>query len=239
MKLALTEVQAVASCLGMAVAYVGILYCTPQRIRALKRDDPLQIQTRFFLLSVVCALCPLYMLCFYQKSANDQSFLGWLGFHLDFIAVAKATALSVLLTMILFSGSIFDNFLRLQDMAKASSWQETIKQTSIYHGFCYERILAIRTYIFAPFTEEFVFRSSMAMMLLNAGFSAGTVIFVSPLAFGVAHMHHFIEHIREGRQYSQALLIVVFQFCYTSVFGIYAMFIFLRTGQFNAIFAVH
>ncbi|CAK4113796.1 unnamed protein product [Aphanomyces euteiches] len=90
-----------------------------------------------------------------------------------------------------------------------------------------------------PLTEEFAFRSCMLPLLLDGGWSISTTIFASPLAFGVAHVHHFIDHIRSGRSFKTSLAIVVFQFLYTTVFGIYASFIFLRTGHFFAVFGVH
>ncbi|EQC36573.1 hypothetical protein, variant [Saprolegnia diclina VS20] len=208
MKFAVTPAQAVLSCLGMASAYVGILYCAPRSIRALPRDHPSQIVTRFFLISVVSVLCPLYMLCYYEPSANGISLAAWLGFHWDVRATIVGAGLSLSVTMLLFAGALFAYLLELQETARSSSsWSKALEGTSLVHQARYERIQAIRTYLYAPFTEEFVFRSCMAPLLLCAGFSAGSIIVGSPLAFGVAHMHHFVEHVRSGMPWTRALLI--------------------------------
>lgn len=46
----------------------------------------------------------------------------------------------------------------------------------------------------------------------------------------VAHLHHFMDHIRSGRPVKDAVLIVGFQLLYTTLFGAYATFLFMRTG---------
>ncbi|KDO23576.1 hypothetical protein SPRG_10771 [Saprolegnia parasitica CBS 223.65] len=240
MKFAVTPAQAVLSCLGMASAYVGILYCAPRSIRALPRDHPSQIIMRFFLISVVSSMCPLCMLCFYEPSANGISLAAWLGFHWDVRATLVGTFLSLCVTMLLFAGALFAYLLELQATARTSSWSKALEGTSLAHQARYERIQAIRTYLYAPFTEEFVFRSCMAPLLLCAGFSASQIIVGSPSRLAsVPHMHHFVEHVRSGMPWTRALLIVVFQLCYTTVFGIYVTFLYLRTGQFWALFVVH
>ncbi|OQR97739.1 peptidase family U48 [Achlya hypogyna] len=251
MKFAVSPAEAVLSCLAMAAAYVGVLYCAPTHVRALPRDHPTQILTRFFLISFVCVLSPIYMMTFYQQSANGMSLLAWLGLHRDILSTVVATGLCLLLTVVLFAGSLFASALELQKEATAMSWLEALKATQLYASFRHEHLKAIRTYIYvihdkrisqikqAPLTEEFVFRGCMAALLLNAGFSVSHIVFLSPLAFGVAHAHHFYEHVRGGMPWMRALAIVVFQLVYTTVFGIYATFLFLRTGQLVAIIVVH
>lgn len=48
-----------------------------------------------------------------------------------------------------------------------------------------------------------------------------------------------IERLRTGMDKKTAILISFFQFFYTSVFGIYSAFLFVRTGHFVAPFIVH
>lgn len=71
--------------------------------------------------------------------------------------------------------------------------------------------------------------------------SLGQTIFVSPLVFGLAHVHHFYEFrlTHRGVPASAALLRSVFQLGYTTVFGAYATFLYLRTGSLLAAFAAH
>lgn len=52
-------------------------------------------------------------------------------------------------------------------------------------------------------------------------------------------MHHMIERLRTGMDKKTAILISFFQFFYTSIFGIYSAYLFVRTGHFVAPFIVH
>lgn len=54
-----------------------------------------------------------------------------------------------------------------------------------------------------------------------------------------AHLHHMIERLRMGMDKKTAIIISFFQFFYTSIFGIYSAYLFMRTGHFVAPFIVH
>lgn len=66
-------------------------------------------------------------------------------------------------------------------------------------------------------------------------------IFLSPIIFGLAHVHHFYEFRLSHPQVpvSAAVLRSVFQLGYTTLFGAYATFLFARTGSVLAVCAVH
>lgn len=68
-----------------------------------------------------------------------------------------------------------------------------------------------------------------------------STVFLSPLVFGLAHAHHFYEFriTNPGTPVAAALARSVLQFAYTYLFGIFATFIFLRTGSLLATIAVH
>lgn len=68
-----------------------------------------------------------------------------------------------------------------------------------------------------------------------------STIFLSPLIFGLAHIHHFYEfRITNAKTpITAALARSVLQFAYTYLFGVFATFIFLRTGSLLAIIAIH
>lgn len=55
----------------------------------------------------------------------------------------------------------------------------------------------------------------------------------------LAHLHHMIERLRTGMDKKTAVIISCFQFFYTSIFGIYSAYLFVRTGHFIAPFIVH
>jgi prenyl protein peptidase len=66
-------------------------------------------------------------------------------------------------------------------------------------------------------------------------------MFLSPLVFGVAHVHHFFE-IRITRPdvpVSLAMISSLVQLSFTSLFGTYATFVYLRTGSLLAVITIH
>ncbi|PNY23525.1 CAAX prenyl protease 2 [Tolypocladium capitatum] len=92
-----------------------------------------------------------------------------------------------------------------------------------------------------PVTEECLFRSAAVPLLLLAGSSLTSTVFLSPLVFGLAHLHHFYEFRITHPQtpLGAAIARSVLQLSYTSIFGAYATFIFLRTGSLLAAISVH
>jgi len=67
-----------------------------------------------------------------------------------------------------------------------------------------------------------------------------TSVLFSPTLFGIAHFHHMIERIRtNGLPVKDAFVISLFQFAYTTVFGIYSAYLFVRTGHLAACVLVH
>ena len=92
-----------------------------------------------------------------------------------------------------------------------------------------------------PITEEVIFRSAIVPLHLLAKVSPGHIVFIAPLYFGVAHAHHFYEFRISHPDVSiiAALLRSVFQFTYTTMFGWYATFVYLRTGSLLAVILAH
>lgn len=75
--------------------------------------------------------------------------------------------------------------------------------------------------------------------ILLSHYSPKGAVFMSPLFFGIAHFHHMIERIRRGQDLKTTILISTFQFAYTTVFGIYSAFLFIRTGHLASCVVVH
>jgi prenyl protein peptidase len=59
------------------------------------------------------------------------------------------------------------------------------------------------------------------------------IVFITPLYFGIAHIHHLYEFVLTHPESPilAALFRSLFQFTYTSLFGFFAAFVFLRTGS--------
>ncbi|XP_027887402.1 CAAX prenyl protease 2-like [Xiphophorus couchianus] len=96
---------------------------------------------------------------------------------------------------------------------------------------CVQDAAWLRNQVVAPVMEELVFRGAMLPMLVPCT-GATAVIFIAPLFFGVAHLHHIIEQLQLGKDNVRAIFLGAgIQFLYTTVFGVFAAFIFLRTGH--------
>ncbi|KAJ1449242.1 hypothetical protein M885DRAFT_426168, partial [Pelagophyceae sp. CCMP2097] len=108
--------------------------------------------------------------------------------------------------------------------------------------------------VIGPATEEVVFRSCMVPLLLEADLGLGRTIFCSPLFFGVAHLSGPLEStqppsgdsgatrrrlVDERANAEMALLETAVQFAYTTLFGAYTTFVFVRTGHVAAAVACH
>ncbi|KAJ2859641.1 CAAX prenyl protease, partial [Coemansia asiatica] len=89
--------------------------------------------------------------------------------------------------------------------------------------------LAMRNFVVGPVTEELVFRSSVVALWTASGISTNRTIFLSPLIFGLAHIHHAVSQYRDGRPLKVVLLGTVFQFVYTTLFGWFAVALLIRT----------
>lgn len=101
-------------------------------------------------------------------------------------------------------------------------------------------VFAWRTFVVAPLTEEIVFRACMIPTLLCAGFQHLVIILFCPLFFGLAHLNHFWELVYLQKwDKKRAFLVVGMQLGYTTVFGWYASFLHLRTGNLLAPLVAH
>lgn len=136
-----------------------------------------------------------------------------------------ACTLPVLLTVILFLGPL------VMDSLEGGLLSSRRPPTAA---------LAIRNLLAAPVTEELCFRSGLVSFLLLSGTSPTRCIWLSPLLFGVAHLHHAYDLVKhEGWPLVHALATAAFQLGYTAVFGWFAAFLLLRTGHLAAPVAVH
>ncbi|ORY31997.1 hypothetical protein BCR39DRAFT_525125 [Naematelia encephala] len=93
----------------------------------------------------------------------------------------------------------------------------------------------IRNYVVGPLTEELVFRSSIISACILAHLSPSSLVFGTPLWFGIAHFHHAYEAWKRGGRTTEVLIQAVatslFQLTYTTLFGWFASYLFIRTGS--------
>eukprot|EP00048_Salpingoeca_helianthica_P022905 m.21041 g.21041 ORF g.21041 m.21041 type:complete len:259 (-) comp7989_c0_seq1:87-863(-) len=198
----LTWPMATAASLGLSTAYVAILYVLPGQAR----DDPATIRQRVVAVSAVTALSPLVVYALATADPAGQTLLDIIGFRVRGVSNALG------LTMLLFAGPL------LQEVLNG-----TLERPEA-------DLLALRNLVVAPITEEILFRGCIVPLMLPA-LGPTRAVFLSPLFFGVAHLHHVFQ--------GKALLPCLFQFLYTTIFGWLTSFFFVRTGSVLGPIACH
>lgn len=220
---------AVLGSMVLSFSFVAFLYLWKLAgFKDLSRDETGTIQRRFIsaLLSCLCSACLIYGLSRDSQRQGGFSLLELLGLQIQGAAVACAACL--LLTAVLFVGPLVQHLVTFM--------QGDAPFLSLPGG---GKWIALRNLLFAPVTEEFVFRACLVRLWVAASFPTGLIIFCSPFCFAIAHAHHFIEQVRKTGNKQQALIGVAFQVFYTSLFGMYCNFLLLRTGSTWAVILTH
>ena len=193
------------------------------------RDHPETIKQRFVSAMGMVLVSPLFTSVLGQEQMLSTHGV-WQAIGLRWEGLAAACLLPLLLTAVLFLGPL----------AVMASYEATVRLMT--RPYYWRRLLSDliwwRNHVVAPFTEELTFRACMLPILLSY-FSPRWAMVVSPLFFGVAHAHHMAERMRRGQDLITAALISLFQMSYTTVFGIYSAFLFLRTGHLMAPVVAH
>lgn len=215
----------VLACVFLTISYVASLYVWRS---TLSRDHPSTIKRRFFSVSVMMLLAPFLVRYFMNEESlrkgdlYEQLGLRWSG-------IIPAIISPLFLTATLFLGPLTMQFLSgiwklyAEPMYWLSSWQD---------------LVWVRNNFMAPLSEEWVFRACMIPLLLQC-LDPMTAVFAGPLLFGIAHFHHMFEQMKAGFEFKTALMISTFQFMYTSLFGAYSAYLFVRTGHFVAPLVAH
>jgi membrane protease YdiL (CAAX protease family) len=99
--------------------------------------------------------------------------------------------------------------------------------------------MLLRNYLIAPITEELVFRCSIIPVLQASGMTDRSIIWISPMFFGFAHAHHAFLRYSQGLPLFTVLLQTTFQFAYTTLFGMYCSYLYLRTMSVLAVCVCH
>ncbi|CAK8990749.1 unnamed protein product [Durusdinium trenchii] len=195
----------------------------------LNRDEAGTIQRRF-LSAILSCLCSVMLIRALSSTVPEGmpglSLAELLGLRCAFVTTASVNC--VLLTASLFLGPLVQHWFTV-------SQGESKFLFSVEAGFW----VLTRNLILAPITEELVFRACLVRLWVSASFPLRTIIFCSPFCFALAHTHHFIEHVRRTKSKKTALLQVLFQVFYTSLFGIYSNFLLIRTGSLIAVILAH
>lgn len=101
------------------------------------------------------------------------------------------------------------------------------------------RWIQIRNLLLAPIAEEIIFRSLLLPPLLNSGYTPNQSCWIAPTFFGVAHFHHYYMKRYDYSSYAQLFSGLLLQWSYTTLFGAYASYVFVKTGSLFSICMIH
>ena len=177
---------------------------------------------------LIASAASLYVLVVTAKADASEALhlLGWWPIQpLDILR-------SCLLIVLLFLGPLFE-LMFVGQAVNSRSGRLIIESLSSWQGY--------RNFVAGPITEEVLFRSVLVPIHLLAKISASKIVFLTPLYFGIAHVHHFYEFTltHPHTPLTGALLRSVFQFGFTTIFGWLATFIYVRTGSLYACIIIH
>jgi len=246
--------QAVSFSFAVSFAFVISLYIlVPPKIRRLDRNDAVQIRYRSMATMAVCAGAVFsYPFIFCDNASTSTS--TWRSIPaFSFNVNLKAIGGALVHTASLYLGPILRNMLEVNEISKQQG-------SCTMHEYCAnlysynvspivsalffpsnqsERWVCLRNLVVAPLVEEIAFRGCIVPPLASTGMQTSTVCCISPLFFGVAHGHHAILKLRNGERPLRVLLHTFFQFFYTSLFGSYTSYAYLRTGSILAVSLSH
>ncbi|KAJ6441691.1 CaaX-protease [Purpureocillium lavendulum] len=207
-------------------------------------DAPEAIRARIRSVSLstaACSLTTLFILLHFVANPStalpSETSLGLVTHALRLMGywpVGHIEALNALsLTALLFAGPLYECLLI------DGLWIQWRRLQPLSH--LWTEWPAWRNLVAGPVTEECLFRSAAVPLLLLAGSNLRSIIFLSPVVFGLAHVNHFYEFrvTHPETPLGVAVARSVLQFSYTSIFGAYATFVYLRTGSLLAAVSIH
>ncbi len=210
------------SCIFQAVLFVLSLYLVDS---GLSRNHPVTVRRRVRATIAVCILSFLlvYLLLLQSDGISLSQYMNVLGFRTA--GLLAGTVTPCLLVLMLYTGYLVQTICD-------QSWNRNLVWS--------RRDLMARDYVVAPFAEEFIFRGCMLAVLCSA-MEKYRAIFVPPVLFGLAHLHHLMEWYR-GKlavPLSHACLGVILQMTYTSIFGLFTSFVFVRSRHLVGVILAH
>jgi len=202
------------------------LYIWGRESFTLSRNNPEQIKRRFKSVALASVVSLLYVRLIWGQGHHEISFGRLVGVHTEFLLSAIFYCLS--LTALLFAGPL------LQMLWEKEKEEEDEPQKR-------PMLFAIRDLVVGPVTEEIVFRACTCPVLLVGGLSPNATIICTPIFFGLAHLHHILHHLtnKTGSELKREILLSIFQLGYTTLFGLYSAFLFVRTGHIAPVILVH
>lgn len=211
-------------------SYVFAIHVSvPSNIKERARDDPIVIKFRLKRVTMICSgwilLLPLILKLWGGYNSKTEvirslGLLPGLTKSRSLKSDLEAVGYTVVQFCILFIGPILEY--------ARGAW---CKETSISRDFRDSFILfeGFRNYVFAPLTEELIYRSVVLTLMYPTHITTSTLL-LTPLFFGLAHIHHAYALVKDGRNsFSNIIIATFFQAFYTTLFGILSNYVFLRS----------
>ena len=203
--------------------YVGAIYWSRlPEIKRRDRDDPRVIAHRVKRILAVClvwlVVVPLTAPMLVASLVRLMGFIP--GFTNNYSLAADVIGLLKAIRTIgaLYLGTMFAYFYQLK-LDVAAFIDDVYINFFTFQGY--------RDHIFAPLTEEFVYRSVVLTYLAKL---LPVVVYASPLLFGLAHLHHAWEVRRHHPKMPWTIVWAqaAFQLVYTTVFGMLLTYFFRK-----------
>lgn len=194
-----------------------------------RRNDPQVAKLRCMRVLLLSLVTPIFVYLVHDPSVYppDTPFLHIIGLRME--GLLSACIFSLLLTTLFFLGPVVQHFIvdgYYRVVAEPGFWMASLNDP-----------LWIRDHLCAPLVEEVCFRACVIPLLFPHLHELGSAI-AGPVIFGLCHLHHLRERAQQI-DLPIALLVTAFQFTYTTLFGIYASYMFLRTGHIIPCILVH
>ncbi|EME48288.1 hypothetical protein DOTSEDRAFT_42514 [Dothistroma septosporum NZE10] len=238
----ISERTALLCAVLFTVLYIAPFYLskTLRTTPLVSRDSPTVIRARVRAVGLSClasTVIAVYVLLIYGHATPRDVFRLFAIWPVDLADCLKVLAL----VAVLFVGPLYETL--LIDNAWRSFSLKAVKEEF------WDHLPGFRNYVIAPWCEELVFRSLVIGLYQIARVSPTRIVFMTPLIFGVAHVHHLIEFIQSHKPprstIPPAKIVLIgmiqslFQFTYTTLFGFFAAFVMLRTGNVFASVTAH
>jgi len=217
------------------ILYVGPFYMYTSK----PRSDPQTIRRRLITTAILTLLSPLptYLTLCHTRTPSPredtatatpfQIIIHAMGFRIR--GFIPSLIIPLFLTALPYSAALYTVYIM---------WPYSI--TRCRRMLPVEQLIFLRNIIAAPITEELMFRGGMVSFLILRGVRPFWAALLSPLVFGMCHLHHLHDMVVHQRKSVQiAVAAVLAQFCISSLFGIFSVFLLLRTGHLMAPILAH
>lgn len=205
-----TILVSVACSVAVSLGYVCMLYLP---FNAGDRNRPRTIASRQMSSFVLAVVCETVIRLSVARRASPIA-----NAPVSLRNYTGATATTVTLTLLLYTGDLLARFDSRDLFPHLFSELQTKQQ----------RWISLRNYLASPFFEEVIFRQQALVIWQCA---PTTLRVIGPaILFGAAHLHHAA---------TVGLVPALFQFAYTSLFGMYAALLLLNSGTVVAPVVAH